>query len=50
MNEMTDTVVTRVTEITREVGRGMNMRTMFVALLGSSAFLLVFMIVLLVTN
>jgi hypothetical protein len=50
MDDLMETTVTRVTQITREVGRGMNMRTMFVALLGGSAFLVVFQMILLITN
>ena len=45
-----ETAIIRVTEVTREIGKGMNMRTMFVALLGSSAFLLLVQVYLLMTN
>ena len=47
---MTDTTLTRVTRVTREVGEGMNMKTLFFGLMAASVFLLLFQMMLLMTN
>lgn len=47
---MTDTTIVRVTRITKEVGEGMNMKTVFFGLVASTVFLLLFQVMLLLTN
>lgn len=47
---MTDTTIMRVTRITKEVGQGMNMKTLFFGLVGSTVFLLLYQMMLLMTN